>query len=390
MRSDPLTKPGSESGIDLISEPQWHTDPIGRLKSVRWLQGARPAARVLRSFARRMLPGADPQVFLERPYELHLELTNLCNAKCVFCPYTLQTRSHQFMSERIFKKAVDEYVRSGGGSVCLTPTVGDALIHPKFVEWVRYMRAIPQIDRITLTTNAILVRRHRAAAILDSGLSSINISTAGFDESMYRRIYRNDSYRQFRDGVYDLFEANARRAAPIPLFLSLRPDRPADEVLRDPDFQPLLKYRPKVEMIECFSRSGGLIQNLPEGMKLAPVSVARKRVPCNWTYRGLMVLSSGDVQVCACESSINANALVVGNIEQQSLLSIWRGARMRALRESFSNGTLNANCAKCDYYYDPVDLYSKEARQRARISRRRQRGEIVNGSAPITSPFQFE
>src|SRR5204862_8001012 len=27
----------------------------------------------------------------ERPFELHLELTNLCNANCVFCPYQFQT-----------------------------------------------------------------------------------------------------------------------------------------------------------------------------------------------------------------------------------------------------------------------------------------------------------
>ncbi len=353
-------------------------------------QAVRSAARMAKFFARRILPGADSGVFLERPYELHLEFTNLCNANCIFCPYTIQTRSHEFMTERIFKKSVADYVRSGGGSVALTPTVGDPLIHPKFIEWVRYLRATPRIDRITVTTNGILLRRHGAEAILDSGLSCINISTAGFDESMYRRIYRSDQYRLFRDGVYELFEVNARRASPIPIFLCLRPDRPAEEVLRDPDLQPLLRYEPKIEVLGTFSRSGGLISSLPAGMELAPIPTASKRVPCQWTYNGLMVLSNGDVQVCACESSVNAKALVVGNIEEQGLLSIWRGARLQALRESFRNGSLNANCAKCDYYYAPVDLYSRAARRRARISRRRQRGEIVRSSTPITEPFQFE
>ena len=353
-------------------------------------QTVRSAARVAKSVARRILPGADPAVFLERPYELHLEFTNLCNAKCVFCPYPIQTRSHEFMTERIFKKSVADYVRSGGGSVALTPTVGDPLIHPQFIEWVRYLRAIPQIDRITVTTNGILLRKHGAEAMLDSGLSCINISTAGFEESMYRRIYCSDQYRLFRDGVYELFELNARRANPIPIFLCLRPDRPAAEVLRDPDLQPLLRYQPKIEVLGIFSRSGGLISSLPAGMELAPVPTAPKRSPCQWTYNGLMVLSNGDVQVCACESSVNAKALVVGNIEEQGLLSIWRGGRLRALRESFAKASLNANCAKCDYYYAPVDFYSRAARRRARISRRRQRGEIVRSSTPITEFFQFE
>lgn len=36
-----------------------------------------------------------------RPYELHLELTNLCNANCVFCPYQHQMRPHEFMSNKV-------------------------------------------------------------------------------------------------------------------------------------------------------------------------------------------------------------------------------------------------------------------------------------------------
>jgi len=339
---------------------------------------------------RRALYGADASVFTERPYELHLELTNLCNAKCIFCPYTLQTRSHEFMTEEVFKKAVADYVDIGGGSVGLTPIVGDPLIHPKFVEWVRYLRAIQQIDRISVTTNAILLRRHGVEAILNSGLSFIHISLAGFEEDMYRRIYRNDSYRSVRDGLYELYEANARRSSPIPIFLNLRPDRPAEEVLSDPDLQPLLRYEPNISFAGTFSRSGGLITILPPGMVLEPVTTKPKRKPCASTYSGLMVLSNGNVQVCVCESSVNADALVVGNIKEESLLSIWQGERLRALRASFRNGTLNSNCARCDRYYEPVDLYTKASSKRAQISRRRQRGDIVRHSKPILNGSQFE
>src|SRR5919198_4382884 len=71
-----------------------------------------------------------------RPYELHLELTNLCNANCIFCPYRHQTRETQFMSDEVFHKALGDYMSTGGGSVGLTPIVGDALIDPKFLERV--------------------------------------------------------------------------------------------------------------------------------------------------------------------------------------------------------------------------------------------------------------
>jgi len=105
-----------------------------------------------------------------RPFELHLELTNLCNANCVFCPYQFQTREVQFMSDEVFYKAVQDYVSIGGGSVGLTPIVGDALIDPKFLDRARYLRSLPQVDRIWLTTNCILLDRFGIEPVLQSGI----------------------------------------------------------------------------------------------------------------------------------------------------------------------------------------------------------------------------
>jgi radical SAM protein with 4Fe4S-binding SPASM domain len=319
-----------------------------------------------------------------------LEFTNLCNANCIFCPYSQQTRAHEQMPESVFKKAVADYVAIGGGSVDVTPTVGDPLIHPKFVEWVRYLRALPKIDRITVTTNGILLDRHGFEEILDSGLSRINISLAGFDEAMYRRIYRNSSYKKVLSNVTRLLEANSKRADPVPIFLCLRPDRPPKEVLGAPDLQPLMKYRPNFSFVTLFSRSGGKIDKLPEGMALAPAEKGLKSAPCRSTFLTLMVQSTGDVQACACEASVNAPALVVGNIEQESLLEIWRGERLRSLRESFTNGQLNSTCASCDYSYIRPDFHLPAMRRKAKSSRQRFAGQIVRHTEPMTHEWQLD
>lgn len=336
------------------------------------------------------LPLADREIFELRPFHLVLEFTNLCNADCVFCPYSQQKRPHEHMSEAIFTKAVSDYVAMGGGSVDLTPTVGDALIHPKFVQWVRYLRAIPQIDRITLTTNGILLGRHGVEQVLDSGLSRINVSLAGFDRQMYRRVYRTDAYRKVLENVRQLLAANHARREPVAIFLCLRPDRSEEEVLAAPDLQPLLKYRPNIRFAGTFSRSGGQIDTLPDGMDLAPVTTATKSEPCRATYTALVVRSSGDVQVCGCEASINADALVVGNVEADSLEAIWRGELLRRLRDSFRDGTLNRNCSKCDFYYQPPGFHTPEMRRMAKATRRRHSGEIVRHAGPFSWEWQME
>ena len=355
----------------------------------RLVNAARRGKKSLKDLVGRAIPGDDREIFELRPFGLQLEFTNLCNANCVFCPYELQTRPHERMSDAVFEKAVADFVAIGGGSVDLTPAVGDALIHPKFVERVKYLRSFPEIDRITLATNAILLDRAGVADVLDAGLSRINISLAGFDAEMYQRIYRNPGYVKVRKNIEHSLALNFERAEPVPIFLCLRPDQPWSEVSRQPEFEALLKYRPKVEYMQVFSRSGGLMDSLPECMEHAAPVLRQRSAPCAMTYTVLLVRSDGQVQVCACASSVNAPALIVGDIATETLLEIWTGERVRALRNSFGDGTLNPNCSRCDYFYQP-EFHSLEMRRHARSSRRRRRGEVVRHKRPITSTWQRE
>jgi MoaA/NifB/PqqE/SkfB family radical SAM enzyme len=316
-----------------------------------------------------------------RPFELHLELTNLCNADCIFCPYQFQERPHQFMSDEVFERAVEEFVRLHGGSVGLTPIVGDALIDPNFLARVRRLRSRPEIDRIFVTTNAILLDRHGVAEVLSSGLTSINISTSGFDEESYRRIYRSTAYRRMRDNVTALVEENARRGNPVNVSIGLRTDRPLSEVLKDADFQPILRHRPQLDFTWWYASAGGRItrEALPAGMRLRVAPA--KTEPCVNLYNGPIVLPDGTVLGCSCLAAMDAiDDLRIGHILEQPLLDIWTGELMRQIRAQFqSGGCLNHTCAGCDMYHD-LELYrTAEGRRRARLNRERQRRPVRRG-----------
>jgi len=318
-----------------------------------------------------------------RPYELHLELTNLCNANCVFCPYQFQEREATFMPEEVFRKAVDDFAAAGGGSVGLTPIVGDALIHPDFLARVRYLRSLPAIDRIWVTTNAILLDRHGIDEVLASGLTSITISTSGFDEASYRRIYRSAAYERFRSNVLALVERNRALPEPLTVTIGLRTDRPLDVVMKDPDFQPILAHGPDVDFTWSFTSAGGRItrEELPAGMRLRVVS--SRRETCVQLYNGPIVLPDGTVMACSCVAAMDAVAdLGIGNVMTASLTEIWRNDAMKRLRASFAEGGLNPTCAGCDMYRG-LELYrTSEGRERARINRARGQGEVVHRGKP--------
>jgi len=351
------------------------------------------AGRVLRRKADSLVGRLHPleptlEAMALRPFELHLELTNLCNANCVFCPYQFQERETGFMSDEVFHKAVADFVACGGGSVGLTPIVGDALIDPQAVARVRHLRSQPKIDRIWMTTNAILLDKHGIDEILASGLTSITISTSGFDAESYRRIYRSTAYERFRRNVLALVERNRTLPEPLTITIGLRTDRPLDEVMRDPDFQPILAHEPAIDFTWSFTSANGRItrEELPAGMRLRVVS--SRRETCVQLYNGPIVLPDGTVMACSCVAAMDAAPdLGIGNVLEQDLLEIWSGDRMRRLRASFGTAALNPTCAGCDMYRD-LELYrTSEGRERARLNTERAHGEFHRRSGKPRGAF---
>jgi MoaA/NifB/PqqE/SkfB family radical SAM enzyme len=320
------------------------------------------------------------ETMAQRPFELHLELTNLCNANCVFCPYQFQTRATEVMSDEVFRKAVADFVAINGGSVGLTPIVGDALIDPKFLERVRYLRSLQQIDRIFLTTNAILLDRFGIRDVLTSGVTSINISTASFDKDNYTKIYRNLSYERMRKNVTALVEENATLGRPVNVSIGLRTDRPLADVMRDPDFQPILAHDPEIDFTWSFTSAGGRITRelLPPAMKLR--TAPPKAEACVNLFNGPMVLPTGDVLGCSCVAAMDALPdLLIGNIHDSSLLDIWTGHVMRDLRRQFAPGAcgMNPTCGSCEMYRDLEMYRTREGRARAELNRQRLAGRVV-------------
>lgn len=331
-----------------------------RLRSAAW----RELGHVLGRF-RSLRPVLD--AFESAPPQLGLEFTNLCNADCIFCPYQFQRRPHEFMADAVFEKAVADYVALGGGEVELTPIVGDPLIHPDFVARVRYLRSRPRLTRISTITNGILLDRHGIDAVLASGLTAIFISTAGFDEAMYRRIYRSTAYQRMRRNVLDLVRRNNLSGRPVQITICLRGDRPLARLLRDPDFRDILAERPTIRSNRSYSDAGGRIRpdTLPGTIRLRVLRPHPE--PCAYTYLGPSVLSDGTVVACNCLAAVDAPPeLILGHILRDSLADVWRGRTLRALRDSFTTPGLNATCAACTMYQNLDALRARRGRAMAR------------------------
>ena len=264
----------------------------------------------------------------EIPRSVKIELTNICNADCIFCGYQYETRAKGVMSEQLFERVVREYRAMGGKSVSFTPVVGEPLVDPAFVDRVARVCEMGY-ESVTTYTNGVLLENHDLPRFVSLGVTGLHVSMASFDEAEYTRVFRNAHYAKLIRGLRTLLELNSQRQRPIPIRLELRSELPFNQILKQRDYveqiAPLLGTHTKLAYLFDYDNWGGMIEpsDLRGVMRLTRVP-KHKASPCFRTY-SCMVMWNGAVRACSCRFSFKdkVDGLLIGQLGDQSLKDIW-------------------------------------------------------------------
>ncbi len=132
---------------------------------------------------------------------LRISLTDRCNLRCVYCMpkdgVQWQPLADQLSVEEIVR-VVEAAAQGGVKRVRLTG--GEPLVHPHVVEIVRRISSIPQIEEVSLTTNAMLLER-LAEPLADAGLTRVNISLDTLNRDRFKEITRGGDIDRVWRGI---------------------------------------------------------------------------------------------------------------------------------------------------------------------------------------------
>jgi MoaA/NifB/PqqE/SkfB family radical SAM enzyme len=303
-----------------------------------------------------------------RPWNLHVEVTNICNANCIFCAYRFQTRKKMFMSEEIYSKTLQDYCAIGGGELRIESCVGDPLVDLNFLERVQEARSHPEITKITTLTNGISLDRVGIEKLLESGINEISISMGPWEEKLYQAIYRCKDYQRVRQNVTQLLKMNGNVGFPLSIKICFRSNLSMKRTLGLPDYKAIRHFPHEIEFNTDFDTWLRIItqKDLLRGMHIRPI-IRLEREPCYWFYDGPMVFADGKVGLCGCRDFDANSELIVGDILKDSLLDIWQSEAVCRLREQFWKGDFPDICRKCTTYAN-LDFYrSKRGSLRAKM-----------------------
>ncbi|EJO5347536.1 SPASM domain-containing protein [Clostridium botulinum] len=135
---------------------------------------------------------------VKRFKKFYIEITNVCNLACDFCPQT--KRKQQFMAIEIFDKILDQI--KPYTDYIYFHVKGEPLLHPeidKFLD-LSYEKGF----KVNITTNGTLINKVKDKIIMKKALRQINFSLHSFDgneESKDKDKYINDIISFIRDTI---------------------------------------------------------------------------------------------------------------------------------------------------------------------------------------------
>lgn len=300
----------------------------------------------LRSLPRVDLAAESP---LDRPLTIYAEVTNRCNLRCRMCPeshprYAEIAGGIRRMSEADMALVRNGIAELGGVKTLYLHSLGEPMLNrltPHFIADVR-----PLVERVCLTTNGTV----SLTRLLDCPPDYVRVSIYGLSQDEFEATTQATiDHRLVFDNLKELHAERERRKQALPFIYvkGFGKFSPLHHRLRDycdeVDVEPTMDW----------NGEGGEWGTRGEGAKHA----------CPAPFYMMCIHADLRVSVCGVDWS---KRLVVGNLKEQSLKSIWHGDELKRIRLAHLSGQRCSldGCRNCTYLHttlpDSVDALTAD------------------------------
>jgi len=281
--------------------------------------------------------------------KVYLEITNVCNLKCDFCPET--QRKGEFMSEAAFKHILDE-IKPFTDYIYLH-VKGEPMLHPNLEAFldISYEKGF----KINITTNGTLLDKVAETLIKKPAVRQINFSLHSFDGNQ-----KELSKEQY---IESILAFSKRAAAESGIIISLRLWNLDEGLLTEDQRKRNSHIIDKIE--EAFKlpyKIQGILSEkkafkikdrvyLNQDYEFEWPDVKKKEEDNTGSCYGLRnqiaILVNGTVVPCCLDGE---GIIHLGNIHEERFFDIIHGKRAEKIRIGFCNNTLEEElCRKCGY-----------------------------------------
>lgn len=265
----------------------------------------------------------------------YVEITNICNKNCSFCPGT-KRRPHsmdmaEFTAVCAQLKGLTKYL--------YFHIMGEPTLHPLLPDFIRHATA--EGFKVAITTNGSLLER-RGDALIEAGVYKVNVSVHSFEDGS------TEDYLHYIRSCYD-FADKASKAGVLTILRLW--NKGGDEHLNDRTEELLHEHFPEDWV---YGKRGIRLHDklhLEYGERFEwPDMTADNygdEVFCYGLKDHFGILCDGTVVPCCLD---HEGDIPLGNLHETPLAEILRSPRAAAMREGFTRRkACEELCRRCGY-----------------------------------------
>jgi len=271
--------------------------------------------------------------------KIYIEITNMCNLKCKFCPDT--KRKKEFIKVEDFEEIIKK-VHKYTNLVCLH-VKGEPLLHPKIEDILKVLEKYNL--KANITTNGTLIKDNLDILKKSKAVRQINISihsitqNNNLDEEYLENIFETAESLKDKIISYRLWNIKSKEdISENKKILSILEDyyniKSLEETLRNKDF---IKIRENLFINQDIE----FVWPNVEGKEI--IEAGR----CLALKEQIAVLVDGTVVPCCLDNNGDIN---LGNIIKQDFKEILNNPKTQLIKKNFENRIITCNiCKTCGF-----------------------------------------
>ena len=285
------------------------------------------------------------------PRVVRIEPAAKCNLACSHCPTGTVDMVRGLMKNDVFEKTLGEIVENINFiKVVVFYHGGEPLLNKNFYSMVSAVRELSDELKIKTVTNGMSLNENNISKLLKCGLNEVEISLDGLSPSESEEVRIKSNSKRIIQNVKQLIAERDKSNSNLQINIVTTQFLRSKNDLEDP--KNLNPDAPKWLIDEfcdsvtykSFIAMRWPHMNVGEEYELLWADGEDKSY-CDLPINTITVRSNGDIVPCCFDLT---SQLVMGNILEDNLLSIFNGEKYRQLRSSINEKKYNSLCQNCN------------------------------------------
>lgn len=297
---------------------------------------------------------------LDSPLSMYIEPTRICNFKCFYCMHSTRGEADdkleqagfrlEHMDMQFYEKLIKDIMNfpTIPKRICFSG-LGEPLTNKRLPDMIRCLRRAGFTGRIDVISNGSLLTPEMSDALIEAGISRIQISVQGLTTEKYRETCQIPiDIEQLRENIRYFYEHEGNATIYVKIIDSILENK-EEEKLFFQLFSDICDTIYIEHLVIMEQQMGDHGRDIDSSRNLMG-ELVEKRMVCGVMFYFLQVNIDGETFPCSTPGL--PNTFSMGSVKEKTLLEIWNDKKRnhlirKNLMEGYASIPACKGCSSC-------------------------------------------